>query len=205
MSLATYSDLKTAIATWSWRSDLTSDVDDLIDLTEARLNRDLRLSIMEARATLNTAIDDEFIALPTDAIEIRKLSIQQSGADIPLRLSSPSDLVNRYYEGLSRQPAYYAVVGTELQLAPIPDAIYSLSATYIAKVPALSDSQTTNAVLTNHPDLYLFGALAEAADLVRDAEYVARWESKYQACVSAAKEADNRLKFNGTPLVERAG
>jgi hypothetical protein len=36
---------------------------------------------------------------------------------------------------------------------------------YSQKVPALSDSATTNWLLTSHPDAYLFGTLTMSATL----------------------------------------
>jgi hypothetical protein len=46
MALDTYSNLKTSIANYLNRSDLTSYLGDFITLTEARLNRELRVREM---------------------------------------------------------------------------------------------------------------------------------------------------------------
>ena len=64
MALDTYANLKTSIANFLARDDLTSEIDDFIDLTEADFNRRLRIRDME---TVNTSfsIDAETEALPT--------------------------------------------------------------------------------------------------------------------------------------------
>jgi hypothetical protein len=47
MALNSYTNLKTAIANFLARDDLTSEIDDFIDLTEADFNRRLRVRSME--------------------------------------------------------------------------------------------------------------------------------------------------------------
>ena len=212
MALATVSDLRTSVSDWLARSDLSDAlINDLILLAEARMNRDLRINLLERRASLNTTAGDGYISLPTDsggtvdATEVRKLSYVSSPSYEPLQFATPGTISFRRYEGLTGKPVVYSIVGTEFQLAPIPDAIYELRCTYLAKLAALSDSNTTNDILTNHPDLSLFGVLAEAEPYTGFDERRQLWESKYQACLAAARSADNRLKYNGAPLVERAG
>ena len=47
MALNNYANLKTAIANFLARDDLTTEIDDFIDLTEADFNRRLRVRAME--------------------------------------------------------------------------------------------------------------------------------------------------------------
>ena len=47
MALNNYANLKTAIANFLARDDLTTEIDDFIDLTEADFNRRLRIRAME--------------------------------------------------------------------------------------------------------------------------------------------------------------
>ena len=68
MALSTYSDLKTAIANFANRSDLTTNIDDFIDLTEARLNREIFSRFENQRVTANTTANDPFVSLPTPAL-----------------------------------------------------------------------------------------------------------------------------------------
>ena len=42
MAISTYAELKSAVATWINRSDLTIQIPDFISLTEANMNRTLR-------------------------------------------------------------------------------------------------------------------------------------------------------------------
>ena len=64
MALSTYTELKSAIANWLNRSDLTSEIsDDFIVLTEADLNAKLRIRQMHAQTTIT--IDAETESVPT--------------------------------------------------------------------------------------------------------------------------------------------
>ena len=75
MSLTTYSGLVTEIQTWMTRSDLSGDVDTMIDLFEAWANRNLRVRQMEEEATADA---EEYMALPSDFLELRDIQWQGS-------------------------------------------------------------------------------------------------------------------------------
>lgn len=64
MALTTYTELKTSIADWLNRTDLTSTIPDFISLAEAQIERQLRTRQMLTRTTLT--IDAEFESTPTD-------------------------------------------------------------------------------------------------------------------------------------------
>ena len=51
MAIGTYAELQTAVANWLDRGDLTDRIQEFIDLAEARINRNLRLRLMETTAT----------------------------------------------------------------------------------------------------------------------------------------------------------
>ena len=54
MSLSTYSEIKTSIANYLNRDDLTSVIPDFISLTENRLDRELRVRVNMTRAETTT-------------------------------------------------------------------------------------------------------------------------------------------------------
>ena len=51
MAIGTYDELKTAVANWLDRDDLTDRIPEFISLAEARFNRVLRLRSMETKQT----------------------------------------------------------------------------------------------------------------------------------------------------------
>ena len=83
MALNTYAGLKTSIANWLNRTDLTSEIaDDFIKLTEADFNSKLRIKQMEQIDTIT--IDSETETVPTGFIAVRSFYILSSSVKYPL-------------------------------------------------------------------------------------------------------------------------
>ena len=72
----TYDELKTNIANFLNRSDLTNQLDFFIDATEAELNRRLRNKDMVKRATATA--DGQYLSLPTDWLEAINVQIDSN-------------------------------------------------------------------------------------------------------------------------------
>jgi hypothetical protein len=66
MSITTYSELKTSIANWLDRSDLTSVIPDFIMLAEKQMERTVRHHKMIERSS--GALDSQYSAVPADWI-----------------------------------------------------------------------------------------------------------------------------------------
>ena len=147
----TYDELKTQIADFLNRSDLTSKLDFFIDATEGELNRRLRTKDMVVRATATA--DSQYLSLPTDWLEAINIEIT-SGDFTPLLQQSIEslDVYRKANDNTSGQPVFFSVVDKTLELAPTPDTSYTLQLTYYASIAALSSTNTTNFVSTGHPD-----------------------------------------------------
>ena len=163
MAISTYAELKTAVALWLARAgdaSVTDNVADFIMLAERRINRRLRLRGMENRAT--ATISTQYVALPTDFAEMRNFQLNTDPVT-SLALMSPEHIDAIYAGSQTGKPRVYAIVNDEIQVRPTPDASYTAEMAYWARFAALSDAATTNWLITNAPDVYLWGALAEAA------------------------------------------
>jgi hypothetical protein len=75
MALTTFSQLKTSIANYLNRSDLTGVIPDFITLAESKLNRNLRLRKMQTTTTLTCVSGTATIDLPTDFLEVVQLYV----------------------------------------------------------------------------------------------------------------------------------
>ena len=71
----------------------------------------------------------------------------------------------------------------------------------------MSDSNTSNNILDKFPDVYLYGALYFASTFIRgmDPQTVAQFKGQYEAALQQVEMADEKDKYNGTPLVQRSG
>jgi len=167
MALATYSDLKTAVANHLARDDLTSAIDDFIDLAEARLSRELSPRSTHKRATAATSAGDEYVTLPTDLRSIRLVRLN-TDPRVVLEFMTPGDLYSAYPNSGQAKPRAYTVMGSEIAVRPIPDTTYTIELVYAEGLAALSGSNTTNTVLTRYPDAYLYATLAAAYRYLMD-------------------------------------
>ena len=79
MALDTYTNLKTEIASYLNRDDLTANIDTFIDLAESRHSKDLRLREMAVNTTTDTVAGTKYITLPTGFLEF--ISVQNTSAN----------------------------------------------------------------------------------------------------------------------------
>lgn len=187
MTIATYSDLQTAIASWFFnRTDLP--VTDLIRLTEQRINRDGHFRGEESDGSLVTVLSSRFVTLPTDFSEPRQLWLEWTWGREELNFVIPSKMDTRPNTG---RPYYWTITGSQLAFERPADQVYSLTLRYLQQAQ-LSSTTTTNYVLTNYPDLYLFGALVEAATYVQDWDTRDRFEQRYQDTLASVNHQEMR-------------
>jgi len=202
MAITSYADLQTSVANWLNRSDLTLRIPEFIDLAEANFNRDLRHRDMETTITLNTVAGTSTIALPSDYLETRAM-VNQTTPLVVLEYMTVVQLDTAHATSVSGQPYNYTIVGSNYRLGPVPDAVYNIELTYYQRIPALSDANPTNWLLTNHPDAYLFAVLVEAEPYLKNDERLPVWGAKLQRSLEGLKAEASRSAFNGGPLYSR--
>lgn len=200
MSMSDYASLKATVSTWLHRSDLDAMIPDFIVLAEAKLSADIDARNMEARTTLTTTAGNAYISIPSDLLEMRRLLLQSSPTQT-LKYATPDQIASDYPLGTTGKPLVFAVIGNELQLAPVPDAEYTIELTYRQRVPSLSDANTTNWLLTNWPNAYLYATLCAAQPyIVNDARLVT-----FQALYKESVDGINGIDwFSGSTLQVRA-
>ncbi len=169
MAFDTYSDFQAAIANWLNRADLTGAIADFITQAEATCNKVLRTRYMVAEATVTVAAGTDRVALPADFIDL----LYVTGNIDPTRT-----LIKQVPDWMAKQqrlrlktpgvPLYYAVIGANILVCPVPAAVTGLTISYYQEIPALSNSNTSNWLLTHHPDIYLYTALMHAAPYMAD-------------------------------------
>lgn len=197
MAITTYDELKTAIADFLNRDDLTSAAPNFISLAEADLQRKIRHWRQEKRSTAE--LDTQYSAIPADFLEIIRFYIT-SGDTKPLELISQAELLDRKRRNLdtSGSPSYYALTAGEIEVYPVPDGTYDVELYYFSRVPALSDSATTNWLLEYFPDVYLYGALMHSAPYLKDDARLQVWAALYQQGIDAINAASEKAKFGGS-------
>lgn len=199
MALTTYSELKTSVANYLGRSDLTSQIPDFITLAEIRLNRSVRIRQMLKTATSATTAADPTVGLPSDFLEMRDLHIS-GNPRTPISYMSPSAFTRDARADEAGKPVFYTLRANEIELAPNPDTAYTLQMLYYAKPTALSDSVSSNTYLANCPDALLYGALLEAEPYLMNDARLQVWSSLYNNAVASLNTSDDNSEYSGVPL-----
>lgn len=155
----TYSELKTAIADFLHNTALTTKIPGFITLAEAALFREL--NIKDLRVSVAGTTTGQYADLPTDFGEVVRVTCDYMGTEYDLDYGSqPVDYT-------MTAPKYYALENNKLRISGTSTGqAYTLF--YTPKIEALSDSNTTNWLLENASDLYLYASSLEAARYTRD-------------------------------------
>ncbi len=199
----TYAELKTAIANYLNRSDLTSDIDTFIDNVEAELNRRLRTKDMIKRATATA--DAQYLSVPTDWLEAINVQIDGNNFSPLFQQSIESlDVYRKANNNVTGQPVYFAMVDDTIELAPTPDTSYTLQLTYYGKIDALSDSNTSNFVSVSHPDVYLYGALKHASIYLMEDERIPMFTQQFEKALEEMRLAQEKSAFGKGSLQQRS-
>lgn len=200
MALDTYAGLKASIASFLDRDDLTAQIPDFITLCEARMNRDIRHWQMEARST--ATFNEQYEGLPTDWQELIRVSLTN---DRHLDVISQAKMVeyresNRNTGG---KPRFYTLSASQIELFPTPDDDYPATLIYYARIPALSDANTSNWLLQHSPDAYLYGSLMQTAPFLVEDERLPVWAELYRSARDAINAESKRSKSSGVGLTMR--
>lgn len=197
-----YAQFKQYLARFVWRDGDTafeSDLDLLIQMGEARLNRDLRIQRMIETVSIPVAALN--VNLPADYAEARTVAL--SAPTTPLTLVSVSDLQNRRAAAPARPQSIYAIIGRQIGLAGVAtDSSRSLVLSYYARIP---DFQTadTSWLIDEYLDLYTYAILRHTASYLRDDERVALWQNEYAETLQSVMAEDVNRRFAGSPMVPR--
>lgn len=173
MAIANYADLKSALTNWMARLDLAGEAADFITLGEARLNREL--DPVEMNTTLTGTLDSRLIDIT--ALSCSKpiaLFLAQTGlneAELTPKAEGTFPIISQ-----SGRPRYWARNQETLVFDRALDAAYPFRFRFSQKF-SLSDSATTNWLLTNHPDVYLAAMLVWGGLFIRDNTYAAQFQA----------------------------
>jgi len=205
MALSTYTELKSTIANWLNRSDLTSEIaEDFIVLAEADFNSKLRIRQMHSQTTIT--IDSETENTPTGFLQVRDFYILSNNDKYAMNYLSPAQMDSIKGTSMSGLPVAYTILGSTFRFAPRPADSYSGILNFYKKFDALSATNTSNYILTDHPSIYLYGSLFHASNFLGgiDPNQSQQWSQMYQTALERAELNDREDQFSGSPLQIRS-
>lgn len=199
MALDSYTNLKTTLAAFLDRTDLSSYLDDFIDVAEAMHARDIRIREMIVRDAIT--VDDRQEAVPAGVLEVISLRLLTTPVTV-LEFVNLHEM-NRWRQEVTGKPSRFTI-HEEIEFDVEPAETYSGEIIYYGAVTALSGSTASNAILAKAPDLYLYGSLLAASQFVRDSEAMQWWGSLYGNARDSVNARARAGRVVG-PLVSRVG
>ena len=206
MAITTYAELQTATANWLDRSDMTDRIPEFIELAEANFNRVIRQPDMITKDD-SFSISSRYTTLPTDTLEIVRIVLDLTPV-IVLEYMTPEELSERRSSLTGTgKPYYFTTIGgstNQLEVLRSPDSTYTASIIYYTRIAALTDSATTNWLLTNHPDIYLFGTLVEAEPYLKNDDRMPMWTSRLDKALNDLRLQGQRERHTASSLRMRS-
>ena len=114
----------------------------------------------------------------------------------PIVFQAPEQMHKQVSTGM---PRFFTVVGNELQFDRVPDSEYTIEIQYYRKATPLTEANQTNEILTNHPSIYLFGALAQIFGYAQDTEQQISYGLKFLGAIQGANKADKKGRYGPAP------
>ena len=205
MSLDTYQNLKTEIADWLNKSNLSGNVDTFIDLAEADIASRLRIRALEAvvSGTLSSASLD----MAAEGVNFKKIKSVYitSGSSKYIQNYLTQDVFDSIHNSSQTGiPRDYKIVNdvetgqTNLVFGPAPASSYPYTISYYQRLPALTSRATTNYILLNYPGIYLYGSLYHASLFLKQPDMAAGYQGLYEAALNAARTESINDRPSGT-------
>jgi hypothetical protein len=202
-----YASLQSAVTEYLARDQdatLIARIPTFIQLAEAKFNRQLFVRQMEQRATALVDLassEPEFISLPADFQSMRRVRVSSVTGKPCLAFRSGTQLDEYRFSvsNIAGQPRYFTVFGDEIELAPTPNAAYTIEMVYRRSVPPLA-ANDPNWLLTLAPDLYLYGALLESAPYIKEDSRIQTWGLGFSSALNELNNLGLTSTFNAGPM-----
>lgn len=202
MAIGTYAELKTAVANWLPRDNLTARIPEFISIGEKSVFRTLRIRQMEKRTT--ATFSTEYYDVPTNLIEIRSIKLNTTPNVTTLEYLTPDQMDQFLANERTGPPFYYTIIGEEFRFKPAPDQAYTAEIAYFARFQYLSGDNDTNWLLTNAPDIYLYSAMLAAEPFLDNDKETAKWEKFLGKAIFEINKQDRKARYSGKSLRRRS-
>ena len=180
-----YVGLKAAVASYLHRTDLTDVIPSFIELAESFLFRELHIKELQVSVTGTTS--GGYVTLPADFGSVSRITVTYAGYERSLdyKAQAESSIATSAY------PTHYALENNQLRIwGAGDDAAYTLY--YIPAIANLSDSVTTNWILENASELYLYASALEGAKHIRDNAEVQKLTAQVAQSLDSVKRFTER-------------
>lgn len=207
MSITTYAELQDAIGNTLNRSGefgssgtAVARTKEWIAMAEDRIGLDPEIRIRAMETSTDLTVNAQEVALPTGFVSGRRIYLDGNPVRV-LDFLSPHNFWAKWPSSTTNKPKAFTIEGDNIVFGPIPDSTYTGKFLYYQRFPALSDSNTTNWLLTNSRGLLLHGALIESATHIGEDPRMRTWAALYAEWRDLLIKGNKRDRFSGAPLI----
>jgi hypothetical protein len=204
MALASYDDLVKSVINWSHRKDIQELMPDFITLAEYEMfnNGITQLRIRETETVSTASTDGRYLELPPNFEKARSVLLETSNGFCPVKFQAPEQLPRQVSTG---QPRFFTVVGNELEFNVTPDSGYTIQIQYYKKPDPITEANQTNILITDYPNIYLYGVLHQLFLWSEDIDEAVKYAGKFQDAIKGANKADKKARYGSAPSMSVEG
>lgn len=172
----------------------------LLPFVEARFNRTINSPMREVTVY---AVPTSDVSIPADCWQLRDVWLD-GAPPITLQQMAP-DEARRLYGLKTGDPVAYVMSGMTLDLFPTPGdtATGTVFLRYQQTIPALSDAQTTNWLLSAHPDIYYYALLLQCEAYIVNDERLGLWKSALDEALGELDKLNAKQRYGASPLYRK--
>lgn len=184
-----YASLQSEAAKEAQRRDLTSMMPTLIQRAEMAIFRDLALHELD---TVASGVASGTIPMPAGSAAIESISLSINGRDEAMDYTPMTGSVLTAAVG---RPVYYTLENGQIRLIPAPAGPYPYTIHYAANLEPLSDTNTTNWLLLNAADVYLYRTCVQIGIHTHDDPLTQRHMQLYSDALDSVRRKDERARL----------
>jgi hypothetical protein len=198
MAFTDYEELVKEVIDYSHRGDLGTKIAGFIQLAENTMysNDEEVLALRSMETIITTPTTGQYVDLPDGFESARSVRLVTGDNGGYLSFQAPEQMHKEISTG---RPNFFTITGNQIQLDRTPDSEYTLEIQYYKKADPLSDTNLTNEILTNHPSIYLYGALAALSAYTLDTEQQMKYGQMFIGAIKGANKADKKGRYGPAP------
>jgi len=213
MALTNFTTIKLLVETYLDRigfTEITDNTEDFLLLAHKRIIRTVRAPWMETDVVPSVSTSTGEATLPTDYLDSKTLIFTDASETETSGLQRSPRYIVEAEQQKTAPCKFYDTNSSKLYVGPKPAASDTFILQYYKEPVALSSSNATNEISDEAPELYLYGALIEAAVFMKDAETTAMYKAEFEDAKSrvsqysvVAENSGNAMNGRGTPYLQK--
>lgn len=189
-----YPNLLTTVASYLERDDITDSIPTFIMLAETKVSRIIKAQLATIAVTDNLTQNNPIVVKPDRWIETVSFTIETPSGVVVLKERS-RETIQSFYPVITDtdQPKYYAEWQQNYYyVGPTPDDNYPFELIIYQQPEFLSDTQQTNYLTENAPDLLLYSTLLEAESFLKNDDRLPIWKAARDEIIAQINGLDIR-------------